>query len=94
MPELSRFYGIAIKMYYNDHNPPHFHAEYGSSQMVVDVGTLAVIGGRLPPRATGLVMGNRTGYGMGNPTSTRAEDCLGTGSQFGTAESNRSAFVI
>lgn len=56
MPELSRFYGIVIKMYYNDHNPPHFHAEYGSAQMVVDVNTLAVIGGRLPPRATGLVM--------------------------------------
>ncbi len=56
MPELSRFYGIVIKMYYNDHNPPHFHAEYGSSQFVVDVHTLAVIGGRLPPRATGLVM--------------------------------------
>ena len=56
MPELSRFYGIVIKMFYNDHNPPHFHAEYGSSQMVVDINTLAVIGGRLPPRATGLVM--------------------------------------
>ena len=56
MPELSRFYGIVIKMYYNDHNPPHFHAEYGSDQMVVDANTLAVIGGRLPPRATGLVM--------------------------------------
>ncbi len=56
MPELSRFYGIVIKMYYNDHNPPHFHAEYGSSRMVVDVNTLGVIGGRLPPRATGLVM--------------------------------------
>lgn len=56
MPELSRFYGIVIKMYYNDHNPPHFHAEYGSDQIVVDVHTLAVIGGRLPPRAMGLVM--------------------------------------
>ncbi|HAC92284.1 MAG TPA: transcriptional regulator [Planctomycetaceae bacterium] len=56
MPELSRFYGIDNKIFYNDHNPPHFHAEYGSSQMVVDVNTLAVIGGRLPPRATGLVM--------------------------------------
>jgi len=56
MPELSRFYGIVIKMYYNDHNPPHFHAEYGASQMVVDLTTFAVIGGRLPPRATGLVM--------------------------------------
>ena len=56
MPELSRFYGIVIKMYYNDHNPPHFHAEYGNDQMVVDVNTLAVIGGRIAPRATGLVM--------------------------------------
>ena len=56
MPELSRFYGIAIKMFYNDHNPPHFHAEYGSQQMVIDAITLAVIGGRLPPRAMGLVM--------------------------------------
>ena len=56
MPELSRFYGIVINMYYNDHNPAHFHAEYGSNQMVVDANTLAVIGGRLSPRATGLVM--------------------------------------
>ncbi len=56
MPELSRFFGIVIKMYYNDHNPPHFHAEYGGNQMVVDVNTLAVVGGRLSPRATGLVM--------------------------------------
>jgi len=56
MPELSRFYGIVIKMYYNDHNPPHFHAKYGSEQLVVDVNTLAVISGRLPPRATGLVI--------------------------------------
>jgi len=56
MPELSRFYGIVIKMYYNDHNPPHFHAKYGRDKMVVDVNTLAVIGGRLPPRATGLVI--------------------------------------
>ena len=56
MPELSRFYGVVIKMYYNDHNPPHFHAEYGGAAMVVDLNTLAVISGRLTPRATGLVM--------------------------------------
>jgi len=31
MPEISRFYGIIIKMYYDDHNPPHFHVEYGKS---------------------------------------------------------------
>lgn len=54
MPELSRFYGIVIKMY--DHHPPHFHAAYGASQMVVDLNAVPVTGGRLPPRATGLGM--------------------------------------
>ncbi len=56
MPEISRFYGIVIKMFHNDHQPPHFHAEYGGGQMVVTIETLAVIAGKLPPRATGLVM--------------------------------------
>lgn len=56
MPEISRFYGIVIKMYFGDHAPPHFHAEYGGSEMVVDIETLGVIAGRLPARATGLVM--------------------------------------
>ena len=56
MPEISRFYGIGIKMFHNDHQPPHFHAEYGSSRMVVSIETLAVMAGKLPPRAMGLVM--------------------------------------
>ena len=56
MPEISRFYGIVVKMYYNDHPPPHLHAEYGGKEMVVNIEALAVIAGRLPPRATGLVM--------------------------------------
>jgi uncharacterized protein DUF4160 len=56
MPEISRFYGIVIKMFYDDHPPPHFHAEYGGRQMVVDIETSAVIAGKLSPRATGLVM--------------------------------------
>lgn len=56
MPEISRFYGIVIKMYFADHAPPHFHAEYGGMQMVVDIRTLAVLAGGLSPRATGLVM--------------------------------------
>lgn len=56
MPEISRFYGIVIKMYFNDHAPPHFHAEYGDAEIVVDIDTLAVLAGRLPPRALGLVM--------------------------------------
>jgi len=56
MPEISRFYGIVIKMYYNDHAPPHFHDEYGGAEMLVGIDAMAVIAGRLPPRATGLVM--------------------------------------
>lgn len=55
MPEICRFYGIIIRMYYDDHNPPHFHAQYGNYQMTVAIGTLAVIAGALPPRALGLV---------------------------------------
>jgi hypothetical protein len=56
MPEISRFYGIVIKMYYNDHAPPHFHAEYSGAEMVVGIDAMSVIAGTLPPRATGLVM--------------------------------------
>ena len=55
MPELCRFYGIVIRMYFDDHNPPHFHAEYGSDQAMVDINNLAIISGHLPPRALGLV---------------------------------------
>jgi hypothetical protein len=55
MPELSRFYGIVIKMYFGDHDPPHFHAEYAEDRAVINIETLAVLGGRLPPRALGLV---------------------------------------
>ena len=55
MPEISRFYGIVIKMYFGDHNPPHFHAEYGDEQVVVNLNTLEIIAGKFPPRAMGLV---------------------------------------
>lgn len=56
MPEISRFFGILIKVYYGDHAPPHFHAEYGGDEMLVAIDSLAVVAGRLTPRATGLVM--------------------------------------
>jgi hypothetical protein len=56
MPEICRFFGIIIRMFYDDHQPPHFHAYYGEEQMVVDIRRLAVLAGRLSPRATGLVM--------------------------------------
>jgi hypothetical protein len=56
VPEISRFFGIVIKMFFDDHNPPHFHAEYASSVALVGIRTLAVFSGRLPPRALGLVI--------------------------------------
>jgi len=43
-------------MFYNNHAPPHFHAEYGGNVMIVAIETLGVIAGRLPPRATGMVL--------------------------------------
>ena len=55
MPELCRFFGLVILMYYNDHPPPHFHVRYGEQRAIVDIRTLAVLEGRLSPRALGLV---------------------------------------
>ncbi len=56
MPEICRFFGIIITMYYNDHPPPHFHARYGSDRAIIDIQTLQVLGGRLGPRVMGLVV--------------------------------------
>lgn len=55
MPAISIFYGIMIKMYWDDHAPPHFHAEYGGAEAVVDIQTLEVIRGKLPHGAAMLV---------------------------------------
>ena len=56
MPTICRFYGILIQMYYDDHNPPHFHAIYGEYKAVISIQDLAILEGDLPPRAVGLVM--------------------------------------
>jgi len=56
MPEVSRFYGIITYIFYNDHQPPHFHAVYGEFGAVVAIDTLNVIAGNIPPRALGLVV--------------------------------------
>jgi len=56
MPEISRFYGIIIAMFYEDHNPPHFHARYGGAQAVIKIDDFTVLEGFLPPRALGLVI--------------------------------------
>ena len=44
MPEVSRFYGIVVKIFSDDHNPPHFHAEYGEHEVLVNINTLAIRG--------------------------------------------------
>ncbi|MCX5825268.1 MAG: DUF4160 domain-containing protein [Deltaproteobacteria bacterium] len=56
MPEISRFLGIVIKMFFDDHNPPHFHAEYDGDVALIDIRNLSVFSGRLPPRVIGLVI--------------------------------------
>ena len=56
MPEISRFYGIVIQMYFGDHPPPHFHARYAGDVAKIDIEALSVIDGRLPGRALGLVI--------------------------------------
>ncbi|MDU9050690.1 MAG: DUF4160 domain-containing protein [Candidatus Electrothrix sp. Rat3] len=50
MPIISRFLGIIITMYWDDHSPPHFHAKYGEYEMTVDIRT-GVIEGKFPKRA-------------------------------------------
>lgn len=56
MPELSRFLGIVIRMFYDDHAPPHFHAIYGDYDASLSIESLEVIEGKLPARVKGLVV--------------------------------------
>lgn len=56
MPEISRFYGIIVSMFYDDHNPPHFHARYGEYKIVIDIDSLRILEGDFPPRALGLII--------------------------------------
>ena len=56
MPEIARFYGIVIKLFFGDHPPPHFHAIYGEYNALISIESLEVIEGDLPNRAEKLVM--------------------------------------
>ena len=56
MPEISRFFGIIIAVFYNEHNPPHFHARYGEYKVAIDIKSLRILEGQLPGRALGLVI--------------------------------------
>ncbi|MDP2530366.1 MAG: DUF4160 domain-containing protein [Candidatus Palauibacterales bacterium] len=55
MPKISEFFGISIYMYFREHGVPHFHARYGSEEVVLAIDDLSVLGGQLSPRALGLV---------------------------------------
>lgn len=56
MPLISSFYGILIKMYFGDHAPPHFHAEYGEFTAQIGIKDLGILAGYLPPKAMALVV--------------------------------------
>lgn len=56
MPEITRFYGIVIKLFFGDHSPPHFHAVYGEYNALFNLETLEMTEGDLPERAKKLVL--------------------------------------
>ena len=56
MPELSRFLGIIITMYFNDHSPPHFHVLYNEYDAEIEINNLTVLNGKLPARVLGIAM--------------------------------------
>ena len=56
MPTLSIFFGIVIYIYWSDHNPPHIHARYAGEEIVIAIGTCAVLEGSLPKRAKAMVL--------------------------------------
>ena len=51
MPILSTFLGIVIKVFHNDHNPPHIHVEYAEFKAQIEIATGKIISGKLPPRS-------------------------------------------
>jgi hypothetical protein len=56
MPTISIFYGIIIKMFFDDHAPPHFHAEYGEYELVIAINPIKIINGDAPKRVKSMVL--------------------------------------
>jgi hypothetical protein len=56
MPEISRFLGVVIQMYRDEHPPPHFHASYGEFSAQISIRPPAILRGRLPARVLGYVI--------------------------------------
>ena len=55
MPQISYFLGVIIRMFYRDHNPPHFHAVYAYFEGIIDIEKNEIIGGYLPSRVLAIV---------------------------------------
>ena len=55
MPQISYFLGVIIRMFYRDHNPPHFHAVYAQYEALIDIEKNELFSGYLPPRVLGIV---------------------------------------
>jgi hypothetical protein len=56
MPEISRFFGVVIAMYWKEHGVPHFHAKYAGHRASFSIADLKLLEGRLPTRVTALVL--------------------------------------
>jgi hypothetical protein len=74
MPEISRFFGIIITMYFNGHNPPHFHVRYNEHKAEIGIETLSLLAGKLPPHEYGV------GHGVGEHSSRGINGRLGISS--------------
>ena len=104
MPELSRFYGIIIRMFYDDHPPPHFHAVYQGEQVQINIETLAVMNGSMRRRALALVLEWPRCTGMnsvrlGNRPATikslpKSRLWIRIGGWFGLKQRNRSPAIV
>ena len=82
MPEICRFYGIIIAMYYNDHAPPHFHARYGKHRAIISIEGLMLLEGDLPPQAL------ENGAGMGVRQTQGTGGGLGVGQKYDAIETD------
>lgn len=56
MPEISRFFGIVVSLFYNDHAPPHFHVRYNENRATFSISDLKILEGQLPKRVVSLVL--------------------------------------
>lgn len=56
MPVISQFYGISIRMFFNDHAPPHFHAVYGDDELFVGISPITIMKDQVPGRVRSMVL--------------------------------------